>query len=137
MQSGDREEFSRAFASATIHDIFNFLSVLVLLPIEMLTHYLEWITNEMTLTIDFDQQPNRISESKPFIKQITSPFINSIVKIDNHLLEQISFENETDSTKDISLLIKCCDKVPQITSHSNCIQNCKFRINRIFFSSNP
>merc|ERR1712078_946500 len=33
-QSGNRNEFRRAFAAATVHDMFNFLTVVVLLPIE-------------------------------------------------------------------------------------------------------
>jgi len=36
-QSTDREEFRRAFAGATVHDMFNWLTVIVLLPLEMLT----------------------------------------------------------------------------------------------------
>jgi sodium-dependent phosphate cotransporter len=38
---GRREEFRRAFAVATCHDFFNFISVAVLLPLEMLTGYLQ------------------------------------------------------------------------------------------------
>ena len=34
------EEFRRAFAGATLHDFFNWLAVLVLLPLELLTGYL-------------------------------------------------------------------------------------------------
>ena len=36
-QSTDREEFRRAFAGATVHDMFNWLTVIVLLPLEMIT----------------------------------------------------------------------------------------------------
>jgi sodium-dependent phosphate cotransporter len=35
-----RTEFERAFAGATVHDLFNWLAVLILLPIEMATGYL-------------------------------------------------------------------------------------------------
>ena len=35
------EEFRRAFAGATVHDFFNWLAVLVLLPLEMATGFLE------------------------------------------------------------------------------------------------
>lgn len=35
-----REEFQRAFAGATVHDFFNWLAVLILLPLEMATGYL-------------------------------------------------------------------------------------------------
>jgi len=36
-QSTDREEFRRAFAGATVHDMFNWLTVIILLPLEMFT----------------------------------------------------------------------------------------------------
>jgi hypothetical protein len=39
-QIGDRTEFSRAFACAVVHDIFNWLSVTVLLVLEILTGFL-------------------------------------------------------------------------------------------------
>lgn len=34
-QSGDRNEFRRAFAGATVHDMFNWFTVIVLLPVEV------------------------------------------------------------------------------------------------------
>jgi sodium-dependent phosphate cotransporter len=37
---GRREEFRRAFAAATCHDFFNYISVLILLPFELMTGYL-------------------------------------------------------------------------------------------------
>ena len=43
------DDFRRAFAAATVHDIFNLLAVAVLLPVELLTGYLSgvagWITD--------------------------------------------------------------------------------------------
>jgi sodium-dependent phosphate cotransporter len=36
-----KEEFKRALSGSTIHDFFNILTVLILFPIEMATHYLE------------------------------------------------------------------------------------------------
>lgn len=36
-QAGDRERFRRAVTAATVHDSFNWLTVLVLLPIEVVT----------------------------------------------------------------------------------------------------
>ena len=40
-QIGDRNNFQRAFAAATVHDMFNWLTVLILLPLEMASGYLE------------------------------------------------------------------------------------------------
>ncbi|HCQ97800.1 MAG TPA: hypothetical protein DIU48_00165, partial [Acidobacteria bacterium] len=37
---GRREEFERAFPVAVCHDVFNYLTVLILLPVEMATGYL-------------------------------------------------------------------------------------------------
>lgn len=36
-----RQEFRRAFAGATVHDFFNILAVMILLPLEICTHFLE------------------------------------------------------------------------------------------------
>jgi sodium-dependent phosphate cotransporter len=42
-----REEFRRAFAGATVHDFFNWLSVLILLPLELTVGYLSRVANLM------------------------------------------------------------------------------------------
>ena len=36
-QITNRNDFRRAFAGATVHDMFNWLSVIILLPLEVLT----------------------------------------------------------------------------------------------------
>ena len=38
---GDKNEFKKAFAAATVHDFFNLLSVILFLPLEILFHPLE------------------------------------------------------------------------------------------------
>lgn len=43
-QFGDADEFERAFSAACLHDIFNVLTVCVLLPFEVWTGYLEVVT---------------------------------------------------------------------------------------------
>jgi len=47
-QVARREEFERAFAGATVHDFFNWMAVLILLPLELYTHYLERLSIEVT-----------------------------------------------------------------------------------------
>jgi len=46
-----RTEFRRAFAGATMHDFFNLLSIIVLFPLEMATHFLEksatWLSSHL------------------------------------------------------------------------------------------
>ena len=38
---GRKEEFRRAFAVATCHDFFNYMAVLLLFPLELMTGYLD------------------------------------------------------------------------------------------------
>ncbi len=48
---GRRAEFRRAFAVATCHDFFNYLAVVVLLPLELLTGYLGKTATRMTAAL--------------------------------------------------------------------------------------
>ena len=45
---GRKEEFRRAFSVATVHDFFNYMAVLVLLPLEMATGYLQRLAVALT-----------------------------------------------------------------------------------------
>ena len=45
---GRKEEFRRAFSVATVHDFFNYMAVLVLLPLEMATGYLQRMAVALT-----------------------------------------------------------------------------------------
>ena len=43
-----RTEFRRAVATATLHDFFNLCCVLLLFPLEVTTHFLEWTAGRLT-----------------------------------------------------------------------------------------
>ncbi|NEO60493.1 MAG: Na/Pi cotransporter family protein [Moorea sp. SIO4G2] len=44
----NKDEFKQAFAAATIHDFFNLISVVIFLPLEITTHFLEKISLFLT-----------------------------------------------------------------------------------------
>jgi sodium-dependent phosphate cotransporter len=44
---GDGEELERAFSGSAVFWAFNFLTLLVLLPLEITTQYLYWLTKAM------------------------------------------------------------------------------------------
>lgn len=46
-QIADKEQYRRAFAGATVHDMFNLLSVLILLPLELASRYLFRLTEKI------------------------------------------------------------------------------------------
>ncbi len=71
-----KDEFKRAFASATIHDFFNLLAVAIFLPLEMAFGILEkishWLVSPMLATGDMSMG------GLNFIKPITKPVVSAI-----------------------------------------------------------
>lgn len=71
-----KEEFKRAFASATIHDFFNLLAVAIFLPLEMMFGVLEkishWLVSPLLATGDMS------IKGLDFIKPITKPVISAL-----------------------------------------------------------
>jgi len=63
-------EFRRAFAAAVCHDFFNWMAVLVLLPLELLTGFLEKISGAIAGTIPEGlggKIPNPVKEAADFV----------------------------------------------------------------------
>uniref|UniRef100_A0A3Q2QI38 Solute carrier family 34 member 2a n=1 Tax=Fundulus heteroclitus TaxID=8078 RepID=A0A3Q2QI38_FUNHE len=84
-QAGDRSTFRRAFAGATVHDFFNWLSVLVLLPLEAATGYLYVVTE---LIIDSFQIQS--GEAPDLLNVITDVLTEAIIQLDDSVLGDIA-----------------------------------------------
>ncbi|GAM71945.1 sodium-dependent phosphate transporter [Vibrio ishigakensis] len=71
-----KEEFKRAFASATVHDFFNLLAVLIFLPLEMMFGIFgkisAWLVAPLMTTGDLDMG------GLNFIKPLTKPLIGVV-----------------------------------------------------------
>ncbi|KAL0204039.1 hypothetical protein M9458_002057, partial [Cirrhinus mrigala] len=65
-----------AFAGATVHDFFNWLSVLVLLPLEIATGYLEKLTDLIVESFNIQSGEN----APDLLNVITDPLTHSIVQ---------------------------------------------------------
>lgn len=86
MQAGDRNEFRRAFAGATVHDFFNWLSVLILLPLEVATGVLYKLT---ALIIEsFNIQTGE--DAPDLLNVITDPLTDAIVQLDKSVITGIA-----------------------------------------------
>tara|TARA_Y100001970_G_scaffold294296_1_gene450014 strand:+ start:7007 stop:8383 length:1377 start_codon:yes stop_codon:yes gene_type:complete len=75
----DRENYQRAFAGATVHDLFNFLTVLILLPFQWATNFLGIITWELAK----NEKPCE-GDCKKWegpIKKIVKPIVSKILII--------------------------------------------------------
>uniref|UniRef100_A0A8D2N120 Sodium-dependent phosphate transport protein 2A n=1 Tax=Zonotrichia albicollis TaxID=44394 RepID=A0A8D2N120_ZONAL len=111
MQAGDRSEFERAFAGATVHDCFNWLSVLVLLPLEVVSGYLHHVTRLVVATFNI-----RSGKDAPdLLKIITEPFTKLIIQLDKSVITGIATGDE--SLRNRSLIrVWCGPATPQMAS---------------------
>jgi sodium-dependent phosphate cotransporter len=110
---GNKEEFRRAFASAIVHvlikifnefiliklivplkDVFNFLSVLILLPLELISHYSEIISGAILRTVEYDSS---VKEPE-LLTAITKPLTQKIVQLDKVVLDLLA-QNKTKGGK--------------------------------------
>lgn len=66
-----------AFAGATIHDCFNWLSVLVLLPLEAVSGVMAWLSH--LLVSGFELQAG--DEAPELLKVITEPVTKLIIEV--------------------------------------------------------
>ena len=64
-----------------VHDAFNWLTVLILLPIEVATGYLYYMTAAMVHGIEH----NNDNENPMFLKVITEPLTKSIMQVSTSL----------------------------------------------------
>lgn len=61
----------------TVHDMFNWLTVLILLPLEVATHYLFYLTEALTSNVATSTD----SDNPQFLKVITVPLTKLIVEV--------------------------------------------------------
>jgi sodium-dependent phosphate cotransporter len=83
----NKENYRRAFAGATVHDLFNFLTVIVLLPIQWATNFLGLITwefakNEVPCEGDCKKWEGPI-------KKIVKPTVSKIIQLDKKISKYI------------------------------------------------
>ncbi len=71
-----KEEFKRAFASATIHDFFNLLAVLIFLPLEIMFGMLEKVSH--WLVSPFLAGGDMSMKGLNFVKPITKPVVSAV-----------------------------------------------------------
>lgn len=84
-QVNDDDEFERAFAGATVHDMFNFLSVAVLLPIELIFHPLLHMTEAM--------KPEDVDDGEKWegpIKQWVAPLVKRVLNANKDIIKDVA-----------------------------------------------
>jgi sodium-dependent phosphate cotransporter len=80
----NRTEFRRALSASSIHDFYNWLSLLILFPIELIWHPLERLSRTLTDSLygtGWLPEPDRFN----FIRTATRPFVDGVTKAMSHL----------------------------------------------------
>ena len=83
---GNGDELERAFAGATVHDMFNFLSVGILFPVEVVTTYLYSLTKAMVP----DDRDGQGEKWEGPIKKIVSPLGALIIKANKDVTKTLA-----------------------------------------------
>jgi sodium-dependent phosphate cotransporter len=89
-QVNDKDQFERAFAGATVHDMFNFLAVIILLPLEAATGMLVALTSAM--------KPTTVSDGDDWegpIKQWVGPFTKLFLSVNKSVIKDLSLKKAT------------------------------------------
>jgi len=88
---GNRIEYERAFSGATVHDMFNMLTVLILFPIEVIIKAIQgeggplyWLTYEIAGSLIKRDKGDELFTSP--IKTITTPVSNGILKSNKYVI---------------------------------------------------
>eukprot|EP00522_Entomoneis_paludosa_P018886 CAMPEP_0172441026 /NCGR_PEP_ID=MMETSP1065-20121228/1599_1 /TAXON_ID=265537 /ORGANISM="Amphiprora paludosa, Strain CCMP125" /LENGTH=584 /DNA_ID=CAMNT_0013190173 /DNA_START=31 /DNA_END=1785 /DNA_ORIENTATION=+ len=85
-QMGDGDQLERAFAGATVHDMFNFMSVAILLPLEVITHYLKHLTEAMVKNAN----PKDGEKWEGPVKKIVSPLGKRVIIVNKSVTKSIA-----------------------------------------------
>ncbi|XP_054646429.1 sodium-dependent phosphate transport protein 2B-like [Dunckerocampus dactyliophorus] len=118
MQAGDRNEFRRAFAGATVHDFFNWLSVLVLLPLEVATGVLYKLT--LLIIESFHIQTGE--DAPDLLNIITDPLTESIIQLDKSVITGIATGDP--DARNRSLIKIWCKKKTNTTFWNATVESC-------------
>jgi solute carrier family 34 (sodium-dependent phosphate cotransporter) len=101
--AGDPNEFKRAFSGATLNDMFNLLTTSILLPIEILTHFLYIISTKLANLMPFDNI-DAISKAN-FMAFILNPLCDLFIVLDMDAVNALA--NGSDITQ---VALRCCLK---------------------------
>ncbi|XP_047441255.1 sodium-dependent phosphate transport protein 2A [Mugil cephalus] len=140
MQAAERTEFQRAFAGATIHDCFNWLSVLVLLPLEVASGLMTRLSHLLVTSLRLEPG----EEAPELLKVITEPVTKLIIQLDKCVITGIAMGNE--DMRNRSLVKEWCqtDLVMSVgnatkdncgTSHHNLSWSSRVKCRHLFASA--
>ena len=127
-QMGDGDQLERAFAGATVHDLFNILTVCILLPVEVVTGYL----NHLTRALVKNSEPKDGDSWEGPIKKIVAPLANKIIKANKKITNAVAAGESCESFYPIV----CEDRIETAETCTRALIDCDKASNKCpaFFS---
>uniref|UniRef100_H2YZA4 Uncharacterized protein n=1 Tax=Ciona savignyi TaxID=51511 RepID=H2YZA4_CIOSA len=84
--SAKKEEFRKAFSGATVHDCFNILSVVVLLPLEIVSKYLESLSGAVIRSLG----PIEGSGAPRLLRTLVQPVVDNLIHVNLTVQKRIA-----------------------------------------------
>lgn len=126
-----KENFEIAMTAGIVHDMYNMMSVVFMLPLEIVLHPLEYLSIWM-LNLFGSNSHTEIGELQ-FLSHLVKPLVDLVIMIDK---EKISRYNPNDIVpSDVSLIRRCCNE-ERIGNATICHQNCFSLFSNLDFSDN-
>jgi sodium-dependent phosphate cotransporter len=96
------DEYRRAFTGATFHDMFNWLCVLIFLPLEACTGFLMNLAAAAVdnMSLDEENKGNKIE----LLKKITKPAGGRIISVDKDIIKNIAKAAQEDDKEELKTL---------------------------------
>jgi sodium-dependent phosphate cotransporter len=85
-QMGDGDQLERAFAGATVHDMFNFMAVILLLPVEVVTGYLYYFTKALVK----NSSPEKGEKWEGPVKKLVGPLADKIIISNKSIIKAVA-----------------------------------------------
>mmetsp|Transcript_68766 Transcript_68766/g.143612 ORF Transcript_68766/g.143612 Transcript_68766/m.143612 type:complete len:595 (+) Transcript_68766:81-1865(+) len=106
--AGDRLELERAFAGATVHDMFNLMSVGLLFPIEELFHPIEAIASALAEAMLGDETCDGCDFDSP-VKEAVGPMVDLFIESNKNVIYSLSLGEPTAESGTVTVTENCDD----------------------------
>lgn len=127
----NKSNFEIAMTAGIVHDMYNMMSVVFMLPIELLLHPLEYCSMWM-LNLFGTNSHTEVGELQ-FLSFLVNPLVDAVILIDKDKTKNLSPDVIVPSNE--SLIRRCCNS-ERLGNETICYQNCASLFSSLDISDN-
>lgn len=125
-----KQNFEIAMTAGIVHDMYNMMSVVFMLPLELLLHPLEY--GSLWMMNLFGKSRTEIGELQ-FLSYLVKPLVDLVILIDNE--KTADLDPNVIVPSDVSLVKRCCN-VERRGNETICHAKCASLFSNIYLSDN-